>query len=164
MSNNIALIQRGTLFFSDKVSNAMTAGARAAVIFNNIPGNFSGTLQSAGNWIPAIALSQADGQTLLATLPAINTVVNVPDPANVYQLLDGTSMAAPHVSGAVAFAAMNFPTETVPQRIQRILANVTPVAGLSGKVATGGRLNLVRSVDADGNGLPDWWSNNSLAT
>jgi subtilisin family serine protease len=155
--NNIALIQRGTLFFSDKVSNAMAAGARAAVIFNNIAGGFTGTLQSAGNWIPAIAISQVDGQTLLAALPASGTVVNVPDPANVYQLLDGTSMATPHVAGAVAFAAMNFPTESVAQRIQRILANVTPVAGLGGKVITGGRLNLARSVDTDGNGLPDWW-------
>ena len=157
MSNNIALIQRGTLYFSDKVSNAMTAGARAAVVFNNTNGNFSGTLQTAGNWIPAIGISQADGQALLAALPASGTVVNVPDPANVYQLLDGTSMATPHVAGAVAFAAMNFPTESVAQRIQRILANVTPVAGLDGKVATGGGLNLAHSVDTDGNGLPDWW-------
>jgi subtilisin family serine protease len=157
VSNNIALIQRGTLFFSEKVSNATAAGARAAVIFNNTNGNFLGTLQTAGNWIPAIGLSQADGQTLLAALPATGTVVNAPDPSNIYQLLDGTSMATPHVAGAVAFAAMNFPTETVAQRIQRILANVTPVAGLAGKVATGGRLNLARSVDTDSNGLPDWW-------
>src|ERR1019366_5709726 len=34
VNNNIALVQRGTLYFSEKVSNAMTAGARAAVIFN----------------------------------------------------------------------------------------------------------------------------------
>ena len=157
VSNNIALIQRGTLYFSDKVSNAMAAGARAAVIFNNVAGNFNGTLQTAGNWIPAIGLSQTDGQALLAALPASGTVVNAPDPANIYQLLDGTSMATPHVVGAVAFAAMNYPAETVAQRIQRILANVTPVAGLAGKVVTGGRLNLARSVDTDGNGLPDWW-------
>src|SRR5207244_1401217 len=73
------------------------------------------------------------------------------------QLLDGTSMATPHVSGAVAFAAMNFPTETVAQRIQRLVSNVDPVAGLQGKVKSGGRLNLLRTVDADANGLPDWW-------
>ena len=157
VSNNIALIERGTLYFSDKVSNAMAAGARAAVIFNNAAGNFSGTLQTAGNWIPAISLSQADGQTLLAALPAAGTVVNAPDPADIYQFLDGTSMATPHVVGSVAFAAMNFPTETVAERIQRLLANVTPIAGLAGVVATGGRLNLARSVDTDGNGLPDWW-------
>ena len=158
VSNNIALIQRGTLYFSEKVSNAMAAGALAAVIFNNVAGGLtSATLGTGGNWIPAIGLSQADGQTLLAALPASGTVVNFPDPANIYQYLDGTSMATPHVAGAVAFAAMNFPTETVAQRIQRILAHVTPMAGLRGKVVTGGRLNLARSVDTDGNGLPDWW-------
>src|SRR5439155_2387220 len=31
---NIALISRGTLYFSDKVANAMAAGARAAIICN----------------------------------------------------------------------------------------------------------------------------------
>src|ERR1035438_3253226 len=66
-------------------------------------------------------------------------------------------MATPHVTAAAAFAAMNFPTESAAQRVQRILANVTPVAALAGKTVTGGRLNLARSVDTDNNGLPDWW-------
>jgi subtilisin family serine protease len=79
------------------------------------------------------------------------------DPSQSYKLLDGTSMAAPHVSGAVAFAAMNFPAESVTQRIQRVLANVDILPSLQGKVRTGGRLNLLRIVDTDRNGLPDWW-------
>lgn len=157
VSGNIALIQRGTLTFAVKVSNAMAAGATAAIIYNNATGNFNGTLGSAGTWIPAISLSQADGLALLASLPAPATVVNVTDPNLIYHFLNGTSMAAPHVSGAVAFAAMNFPDETVAQRIQRILTNTTPVAALQGKTVTGGRLNLARMVDTDGNGLPDWW-------
>ena len=66
-------------------------------------------------------------------------------------------MATPHVAGAVAFAAQNFPDETVAQRIQRILTHTDAKAGLQGKVATGGRLNLQRIVDTDANGLPDWW-------
>jgi hypothetical protein len=69
VSNNIALIARGTLNFSNKVANAMAAGARAAVIYNNTAGNFSGTLQTSGNWIPAISLSQADGLALKASSP-----------------------------------------------------------------------------------------------
>jgi subtilisin family serine protease len=157
VSNNIALIARGTLNFSTKVANAMTAGARAAVIYNNASGNFSGTLQTSGNWIPSISLSQADGLVLKAILPTTATVVNVPDLTQIYQYLDGTSMATPHVSGAVAFAAMNFPSETVTQRIQRVLTNVDIISGLHGKVRTGGRLNLQRMVDTDTNGLPDWW-------
>jgi subtilisin family serine protease len=148
--NNIALIQRGTLTFSNKVVNAMAAGARAAIIYNNAAGNFNGTLGGTNNWISAVSLSQADGLALQTNSPA--TVVH-----GLYQYLDGTSMATPHVSGAVAFAAMNFPQETVAQRIQRVLANVDVVPGLVGLVSTGGRLNLQRMVDTDGNGLPDWW-------
>jgi subtilisin family serine protease len=155
--SNIALIVRGTLTFSNKVANAMAAGARTAVIYNNTNGNFLGTLQASNNWIPAVSLSQADGLTLKAILPATGTAVNTPDPAQIYQYLDGTSMATPHVSGAVAFAAMNFPSETVAQRIQRVLANVEVIPGLKTKVHTGGRLNLQRIVDTDTNGLPDWW-------
>lgn len=157
VSNNIALIQRGMITFAAKVQNAMAVGATAVIIYNSSAGNFSGTLGVASNWIPAISLSQSDGQTLQATLPATATVVNGPDPTMHYQFLSGTSMATPHVVGAVAFAALNFPTETVAQRIQRILTNTTPVAGLTGLVASGGRLNLAKIVDTDGNGLPDWW-------
>jgi subtilisin family serine protease len=152
---NIALIERGTLTFSNKVLNAMTAGATAAIIYNNASGNFAGTLGGVNNWIPAVSLAQSDG--LLLQTNSIATVVNSIDPAQIYQYLDGTSMATPHVAGAVAFAAMNFPTETVAQRIQRVLMNVDVIPGLQGKVRTGGRLNLQRMVDSDGNELPDWW-------
>ena len=148
--DNIALIERGTLTFSNKVVNAMAAGALAAIIYNDAAGNFMGTLGGTNNWIPAVSLSQADGLALQTSSPA--TVVH-----GLYEYLDGTSMATPHVSGAVAFAAMNFPSETVAQRIQRVLANVDVVPGLSGLVRTGGRLNLQRMVDTDNNGLPDWW-------
>jgi subtilisin family serine protease len=157
VSNNIALISRGTLYFSAKVANAMAAGARAAIIYNNVSGTFLGTLQYASNWIPAVSISQADGQTLESLVPVTGTVVNVVNTSQSYELLDGTSMATPHVSGAVAFAALNFPAETVAERIQRVLANVDTVSGLTGLVITGGRLNLLHIVDTDRNGLPDWW-------
>lgn len=156
VSNNIAVIQRGTLNFSTKVANAMAAHAVAAVIYNNASGNFSGTLGSASNWIPAVSISQADGASLVATLPTNGTVVNV-ILTNLYQFLDGTSMATPHVAGAVAFAAMNFPTETVSQRISRVLTNADTDTNLQGFVIGARRLNLRRIVDTDGNGLPDWW-------
>jgi subtilisin family serine protease len=158
VSNNIALIKRGTLLFSLKVGNAMAAGARAAIIDNNVSGNFFGTLGAASNWIPAVSISMEDGATLRATpLPAVGTVINAPDPTQAYQYLNGTSMATPHVAGAAAFAAMNFPGENVSQRIQRVLSNVDSVGALQGKVVTGGRLNLLRTADTDRNGLPDWW-------
>ena len=157
VSGNIALIQRGTLTFAAKVTNAMKAGAVAAVIYNNTTVSFNGTLASAGNWIPALGISQADGQSLEALLPTTVTLSNVADPAAIYALEDGTSMATPYVTAAVAFAAGNFPNESAAQRVSRIVASVTPLAALTGKVTSGGRLNLARVVDSDGNGLPDWW-------
>ncbi|MGH7993286.1 MAG: S8 family serine peptidase, partial [Limisphaerales bacterium] len=123
VSNNIALIERGTLNFSNKVLNAMAARARAAIIYNNTTGNFSGTLGVTNNWIPTVSLAQADGLSLEAVQPTTVTIINETDPAQIYQYLDGTSMATPHVAGAVAFAAMNFPNETVTQRVQRVLTN-----------------------------------------
>jgi hypothetical protein len=51
-------------------------------------------------------------------------------------------MAAPHVTGAVALLAAQFPSETVTQRINRILDNVTPLPSLVDTCVTEGMLNL----------------------
>jgi aminopeptidase YwaD len=63
----IVLIQRGELMFNDKVANAQTAGAAAAVIFNNEPDVFNGSLSREAQ-IPVLAISGADGQSLLSAL------------------------------------------------------------------------------------------------
>ena len=63
----------------------------------------------------------------------------------------GTSMAAPHVTGAVALLLAKFPTDTYRQTINRLLRSVTPIAGLSGKVQTGGRLNLANAITSTSN-------------
>jgi subtilisin family serine protease len=157
VSNNIALIQRGTLTFSDKVAYATAAGARAVIIYNNVSGGINGTLQFQNDWLPTVWISEADGASLAAATPTPGTVINAPDPSQIYEFLNGTSMATPHVAGAVGFVAMNFPAENVSQRVSRILQNVTPVTNLFGLVISGGRLNLARTVDTDLNDLPDWW-------
>ena len=64
--NNIALIQRGTQTFATKITLAMTAGAKGAVIYNNVAGTFLGTLGTLGTWIPTVSVSQADGASLLS--------------------------------------------------------------------------------------------------
>ena len=161
VSGNIALIQRGTLTFAEKLTNAKAAGAVAAVIYDNTTSAITTnpwTLGATGSWIPAVRISQANGQTIAeSALPVSATVTAWANAAAAYQYMDGTSMATPHVAGAVAFAAMNFPGETMTQRISRILNHTTQVAALSGKVSTGGVLNLLKIVDTDGDNLPDWW-------
>ena len=63
-TGKIVLLKRGMLNFDDKVKNAYDAGAIGAVIFNNNPGIFFGTLSSESE-IPAFIISQADGNYLL---------------------------------------------------------------------------------------------------
>jgi aminopeptidase YwaD len=65
MGGRLALVQRGELTFSDKVANAAAAGASAVIIYNNEAGPFQGDLDSQSA-IPAVGISQEDGQRLLA--------------------------------------------------------------------------------------------------
>lgn len=59
-----------------------------------------------------------------------------------YASYNGTSMATPHVSGAAALYASLNPGATAAQIKAALLNSATPTASLSGKCATGGRLNV----------------------
>jgi len=76
VAGKIALIQRGGYTFKEKVQNAADAGAVAAIIFNNVPGNFLGTLTEPG-MIPAVSISLEDGNYLLSLLETGEVIVNL---------------------------------------------------------------------------------------
>lgn len=63
----IALMERGELRFETKVANAAAAGAVGAVVYNSEPGLFGGELENKPD-IPALSMSQEDGQVLLDLL------------------------------------------------------------------------------------------------
>ncbi len=67
--------------------------------------------------------------------------------SNRYEYWMGTSMATPHVTGAVALIAAQYPTEDIYHRIDRILSGVDKIPSLSKKVSTGGRLNINNSIN-----------------
>jgi serine protease len=104
-AGRVVLCERGTVSFYDKVHNVELGGGAAAVIYNNAPGGFSGTL-GAGNTstIIGIGISQEDGQALVAGSlgQTGNVSSNFTAPASGYEAWDGTSMATPHVSGVAA--------------------------------------------------------------
>ncbi len=68
-AGKIALMGKGVLSFSDKVDNAEAAGAAGVIVYNDEPGLFSGNL-ARPSAIPVLAISQEDGQALLATVGA----------------------------------------------------------------------------------------------
>jgi minor extracellular serine protease Vpr len=65
-SGKLALINRGTCSFSQKVANAKAAGAIAVVIINNVAGDPIPMARTAGfdDDLPAVMISQNDGAAL----------------------------------------------------------------------------------------------------
>ena len=63
VAGNIALVQRGELLFQQKVANAVAAGAKGVIIYNNVAGSYLGSL-SQPVAIPVVSISQADGEAL----------------------------------------------------------------------------------------------------
>ena len=66
---------------------------------------------------------------------------------NEYAFFQGTSMATPHVTGAAALAWARAPGASVAAVKDALLQGVDPKPSLSGLVASGGRLNLARTLD-----------------
>jgi subtilisin family serine protease len=63
-----------------------------------------------------------------------------------FEAWDGTSMAAPHVTGVAALMLAANPALTAVQVKQRLLAAVDRVPSLAGKTVSGGRLNAAKAL------------------
>jgi hypothetical protein len=104
-SGKVVLCQRGTVSFYDKVHNVQLSGGTAAVLYNNVSGNFLGTLGDGySSTIPAISLSMEDGLWLVANKLGVNGIAHstITWNTSAYEYYDGTSMATPHVSAVAA--------------------------------------------------------------
>jgi len=147
-TGDIALIERGNrdgvdFYFSEKVANAQTKGAAAVIIYNNTVDSLDqngGTLGSPDSWIPAVSVTRADGLALKSFLDQPATVINqVPETAYAYN--QGTSMAAPFVSGLAGLLWSKEATLSPDQVKTAIMETVDKIPALSGKIASGGRIN-----------------------
>lgn len=130
----VVLCERGDISFADKVNNVHAGGGEAAVIYNNAAGGFSGTLGTAGPAIPALSMTQEDGQYLVANkIGASASVSTIPDnQGSGYAYYDGTSMATPHVAGVAALIWSANPTWS-NQQIRDALAVTAEDLGTAGR-------------------------------
>ena len=112
MAGKVCLIQRGTITFGEKVKNCQDSGGIGAVIYNNVAGNFNGTLGDVVTTIPSVSVSDTDGAALLGQL---DEKAKVTVKTSNYAKFDGTSMASPHVAGVAALVWSYFPSCTSEQ-------------------------------------------------
>ncbi len=134
-TGKVVLCERGDISFFDKVMNVQNSGGVAAIIYNNVSGGFSGTLgEGNSSTVPAIALSQEDGQFLVANKLTLNTTVvsTVDKPANGYDYFNGTSMATPHVSG-VAALVWSYNTSWTNDQVRKALQASAQDLGTAGR-------------------------------
>lgn len=99
----------------------------------------TGALASFSNYGATTVDLAAPGDGILSTVPG-----------NAYASFGGTSMAAPHVTGAIALYAAANPMASAATIRTALLATTVATASLSGKVATGGRLDVEAMVASTG--------------
>lgn len=157
--------------FSQSLQDAITRGAKAGILFvaaagnggadgigdnndttANYPSNYSTTATAGYESVIGVAAIDSTGKlasfsnygasTVDLGAPGVNVYSTLP--FNSYGSYSGTSMATPHVTGAVALYAATHPTATAADIRSAIIssAQATPTTSLAGKTATGGRLNI----------------------
>lgn len=120
----------GTGSFAFDLGGELAAGGQVQVSFSYQAG--SSPSPTDGVWLDDVMLS--------CTAPV--------GQANGYAYLDGTSMAAPFVSGAAALLFSLNPSASVTQVRDALLDTVQPVASLAGRTTTGGRVDAAAALDA----------------
>ena len=91
----------------------------------------SGTLASFSNYGKSTVDLAAPGQGIYSTVPG-----------GGYASYQGTSMAAPHVTGALALYASALPDISAQQLRESLLSTVAPTSALTSTSVTGGRLDI----------------------
>ena len=148
--------------FSQAMLESIRAAGEREVLFVAAAGN-AGHDSDRIPFFPAgydvatiVAVAASDGLDRLATfsnfgrtkvdLAAPGVTVFSTLPGGVYGFNSGTSMATPHVSGTAALILGFAPGMAAETLRRRLIEQAEPVAGLDGRVASGGRVNALRCL------------------
>src|SRR6185503_6875465 len=152
-------------------SNSWSGGKRSSALQDAIANSGALVVAAAGNGgsnqavFPAgynnaniISVAATDHNDNLATFsnyssswvdlaaPGVNVISTYPK--NQYRSLSGTSMACPHVAGVAALVMAASPGLSNTAVKTQLMNTVDPKPSLSGKMASGGRLNAGRALQS----------------
>ena len=155
----------GTTSYSRALEEAVEGADAAGVIVVAAAGNFASdndltpvypASYSCGNVISVAASDRSGGLAYFSCWGANAVDIAAPGdailstvPGSGYTCMSGTSMAAAYVSGAAMLAWAHRPAWSHDEVISAILDGATPCPSLAGRVASSGRLNLLRMLDPD---------------
>jgi subtilisin len=152
-TEGIALMTRGGPTFAQKAEAAMNAGCAAAIIHNNQPGNFNGTLGTATtsdgrSWIPVVSITLDDGLYLKDQIDSRATRTTLLNVAGNLAIFSGTSMASPNAAGVAALVLSKNPALS-PDQVRAVLRGSANDLGTPGwdPVFGYGRVNARRAVE-----------------
>jgi subtilisin family serine protease/subtilisin-like proprotein convertase family protein len=156
--------------YSQALHDAIIRAAKQDILFIAAAGNSTSNNDATANYPSNYNTTVGTSSTTAATYDAVVAVASITNtgalssfssygsttvdlgapgsaitstlPGNTYGSYSGTSMATPHVSGAVALYAASNPGATAAEIRTALLASTTPTASLAGKTVTGGRLNV----------------------
>jgi subtilisin family serine protease len=160
-ASKIVLCERGGATFFDKAKAVERAGGLAALIYNNEPGDFRGTMgESIESPLLVMSLSQKDGWELLDHHLGKPLELDYIFKKGVsgYASYDGTSMATPHVTGVATLLWNQNPDWSAQQIREALCRGAKPLQDENGKplahtgcglVQANASLHWLRTIDLD---------------
>jgi subtilisin family serine protease len=150
--------------YSQALQDAINRGGDAGILFiaaagndasntdsvANYPSNYQCT-NASRNWdclVSVASITSTGGLSSFSNYGATTVDIGAPGssinstlPVDTYGSYSGTSMATPHVSGAVALCAAVDQTLSAQELRNAVINSAAPTASLSGRTRTGGRLD-----------------------
>ena len=125
-----------TANYPSNYNTTATAGYDAVIAVASLTS--TGALSSFSSYGATQVDLAAPGSSIYSTLPG-----------NAYGTFSGTSMATPHVAGAVALYASANPNATAAEIRTALLSSTEATASLAGKTVTGGRLDVADMLNSE---------------